>query len=46
VSSWLVEASPDVPPVMVHLPIILAGVIGFIVVIGSLFVFIRVKRGN
>lgn len=46
VSSWLVEASPDVPPVMVHLPIIVAGIIGFVVVIGSLFVFIRVKRGN
>lgn len=46
VSSWLVEASPDVPPVMVHLPIILTGIIGFIVIIGSLFLFIKVKREN
>jgi hypothetical protein len=46
VSSWLVEASPDVPAGLVYLPIIFAGVLGIVVVIGCLFLFIRLKREN
>jgi glutamine amidotransferase-like uncharacterized protein len=46
VSSWLVEASPDVPTGMVYLPLVIVGVIGIVVVIASFLYVLKVKREN